>query len=138
MPATPSQLAQVLQETTLTLPVSLPSQNQLRGYAGGRLGRFPATSWRRRFERELVPLLRSARCRGPAELEIVRLIGPRQRPYDADNLTGGCKPLIDALRLHGYILDDCPEMLTLKVWQRSPGDGERAPAILIHIRRRPC
>lgn len=41
---------------------------------------------------------------------------------DRDNLTGGLKPVLDALRRCGLIADDAPDVLALDVHQ------ERAPA----------
>lgn len=37
---------------------------------------------------------------------IERRIGYRQREFDADNLIGGCKPLVDAMVREGLLLDD--------------------------------
>jgi hypothetical protein len=45
----------------------------------------------------------------------VRIISRRVRLLDIDNLYGGCKHLIDALRLSGIIPDDDPESITLEV-----------------------
>lgn len=47
----------------------------------------------------------------------VRIISRRVRLLDIDNLYGGCKHLIDSLRLSGIIPDDDPESITLEVTQ---------------------
>jgi len=39
------------------------------------------------------------------------------RPLDADNLAGGCKPLIDAIRRAGLIPDDDPKTVILEFAQ---------------------
>jgi len=117
---------------SLTIPAKLPSLNVLRKHPGGR-GRFASTAWRRAFEREIPPIVgRALRCTVRAEVEIVRYLGPRERPYDTDNLYGGCKPLLDALRAHGYIAGDSPDLLTLSVRQAADLAG---PRIEVRIRR---
>lgn len=47
----------------------------------------------------------------------VRIRSRRVRMLDIDNLYGGCKHLIDALRGAGVIPDDDPESITLEVTQ---------------------
>src|SRR5215469_16172004 len=48
----------------------------------------------------------------------VRVCSYRVRPVDPDNLAGGCKPLLDALRNGGITPDDNPETITLTVEQQ--------------------
>ena len=40
------------------------------------------------------------------QVEITRIYRKGRRRYDFDNLAGGCKPLVDALRKHDIIHDD--------------------------------
>ena len=47
----------------------------------------------------------------------VRIKSHRVRLLDVDNLYGGCKHLIDSLRLSGIIPDDDPTSITLEVTQ---------------------
>jgi hypothetical protein len=47
----------------------------------------------------------------------VRIISRRVRLLDIDNLYGGCKHLIDSLRLTSIIPDDDPASITLEVTQ---------------------
>jgi len=47
----------------------------------------------------------------------VRIKSFRVRLLDVDNLYGGCKHLIDSLRLTGIIPDDDPASITLEVSQ---------------------
>jgi hypothetical protein len=51
-----------------------------------------------------------AACRrdAVAEVTILRVLGPRQRPMDDDNLRTATKGLRDALKACGYIVDDGP------------------------------
>lgn len=45
----------------------------------------------------------------------VHIDGYGCRPKDCDNLTAGCKAIIDVLRQNGYLVDDNPQMMTLSV-----------------------
>tara|TARA_Y100000004_G_scaffold165945_1_gene197218 strand:+ start:1910 stop:2248 length:339 start_codon:yes stop_codon:yes gene_type:complete len=47
----------------------------------------------------------------------VRIVSKRVRLCDADNLVGGCKHAIDALRLAGIIPEDDPTSISLEVSQ---------------------
>lgn len=42
-------------------------------------------------------------------VRIQRVMGPKERRYDDENLHGGVKPIRDALRYTGWILDDSPK-----------------------------
>lgn len=62
---------------------------------------------------------------GPVAMVIVRKFGKRQRPLDTDNLYGGCKLLIDAMKAPkgrskrglSILTDDDPRSLDLWVTQ---------------------
>lgn len=54
----------------------------------------------------------------PADHVTVTIVRYGRQPLDTDNLIGGCKPLIDALKDHGLIVDDSPTHLTLHVEQQ--------------------
>ena len=47
----------------------------------------------------------------------VRIVSKRVRLCDADNLVGGCKHAIDALRIAGVIPEDDPTSISLEVSQ---------------------
>lgn len=51
----------------------------------------------------------------------VRIISRRVRLCDPDNLVGGCKHLVDSLRLAEIIPEDDPKSLTLEVSQEKVG-----------------
>ena len=61
-------------------------------------------------------------------LRITRRAG---RLLDADNLAGGCKPLIDALRYAGIIQDDDPE--TIEITFRQEKVAKSAQGTLIEV-----
>ena len=42
-----------------------------------------------------------------------------QRKYDYDNLVGGMKPLLDALRKEGFIYDDNPDSILVNYHQKT-------------------
>jgi hypothetical protein len=54
---------------------------------------------------------------GGDERHRVRIISKRVRLCDPDNLVGGVKHTIDALRIAGIIPEDDPEAITLEVSQ---------------------
>jgi hypothetical protein len=66
-------------------------------------------------------------AREPMAVTVVRY---GKQPLDPDNLTGGCKVLIDALKDHGLIVDDNPVNLTLHVEQKK----DRYPRTHVSIR----
>lgn len=47
----------------------------------------------------------------------VKIVSHRSRLLDKDNLYGGAKATIDALKNHGLIKDDSPKWITLKITQ---------------------
>lgn len=53
------------------------------------------------------------------------------RLLDADNLCGGTKPLVDALRYARYIPDDDPGSIQLIVTQRKVPKGQTGTQVLI-------
>lgn len=56
--------------------------------------------------------------KGGRTIHRVRIISMRVRVCDPDNLVGGQKHLIDALRLARVIPEDDPESITLQVCQK--------------------
>lgn len=58
---------------------------------------------------------------GKRRIHILRV---GKRLLDRDNLYGGCKPLLDAIRYLRLLVDDRPEYLDLTVTQRKTAKGE--------------
>jgi Holliday junction resolvase RusA-like endonuclease len=52
----------------------------------------------------------------------LKIISNRKRKLDADNLVGGCKPVLDALKRLGVIVDDSPKWLDTLYEQHTGGD----------------
>ena len=67
------------------------------------------------------------RATEPVDVTVIRY---GKQPLDTDNLFGGCKVLIDALKDHGLITDDNPKSLTLHVSQKI----DRYPRTQVSIR----
>lgn len=89
------------------LDLSLPSKNQFIGNGKANIG------WKyRKIRQEFLEALDKPGCKAADNFRyigvITRYYGERKRPYDLENLVGGCKPLIDALKHHNIIPDDNP------------------------------
>jgi hypothetical protein len=67
------------------------------------------------------------------ERAAVRIERFGRRSLDVDNLTGGCKMLIDSLRALGLIADDSPEHIHLTVTQHT----SRTPRTVIQVEQLP-
>lgn len=65
---------------------------------------------------------------GRIEVRITRL---GCRLLDADNLAGGCKWTVDALRYEGLIPEDNPQAIVLKVSQKQAAKQDRGTLIEI-------
>ncbi len=63
------------------------------------------------------PLGKAEAEAGNLPRNLVRIISHRCRLLDPDNLVGGCKYAIDALRYAGVIKDDREEDIKLEVFQ---------------------
>lgn len=101
---------------TLRIPLRPPSQNDLHVAPSGS-GRHRYRDVKRVWERWIPPLSKPARAKCPVILVATRIIGPKERPMDAQNFVGGLKPILDLLKEAGYIVDDSPQWLTLKAHQ---------------------
>lgn len=66
------------------------------------------------------------RSPGPAYIRpqraVVRIVSTRKRTLDFDNLVNGVKPILDWLKVAGWIVDDDPEHLELLVSQERAQD----------------
>ena len=100
---------QVARYWTLDIAAPIPSANELmRGRSmRARRGRYKRVrddmAWAVKVGAFETPAAKGKRC-----VRIVRIMGPRQREYDIDNLAHGSKPLVDELVAHGLLLDDSP------------------------------
>ena len=96
---------------TVTIAKRTPSLNETGRWAwqGGRSG----SGWRKRWELQIWGgLLRSAFGAGRNETRMrLTVTSYRLKLCDPDNLKGGMKVLVDALRRSGMLVDDSPEWL---------------------------
>jgi hypothetical protein len=114
----------------LSLPVSYPSQNQLGGNARGNAG------WHyRRLRQEFAAALHAGlaevtipKATGKRRIWLKRYYRPGKRAYDAANLVGGGKHIVDVLVSRGLLKDDSPKWFE-GIYGQEPGDADR-----IHIK----
>ena len=55
----------------------------------------------------------------------VQITSLRTRKLDKDNLIGGCKGLVDALKKHNLIVDDSPKWIEVEYKQETEGKNPR-------------
>lgn len=101
----------------LILPFSSPSQNELQKWHW---------SMRRRFRQQVQIMIRmglsadgislSESPQKKRRLEVTRV---GHRILDVDNLIGGCKPIVDALKMEFLIQDDSPKWLESEYRQQT-------------------
>ena len=118
----------------MTLPLKLTNSNDGQGKAWYRTAK---------QRREIESLLRAnghARqpFRSPVSLRIVRVIGPKQRLWDADSiLRGSAKQLIDSLVAVGWFADDKPEWIQQVVGDQVV-DRANGPAVIVQVYDQPA
>jgi len=98
------------------VPLQPPSLNDFHGRPRYHLHNIK-NAWGKWIE----PLTMPKRARVRVRLKVTRFYtGQGFRPYDADNLIGGFKPILDLLKAKtgaGYIVDDSPKWLELEFKQ---------------------
>jgi hypothetical protein len=95
----------------LKLPISYPSQNSLGANGRGAYG-FHYRKLRQEFAAALhAALIRVAtpKATGKRRIWLKRIFRPGKRPYDAANLVGGGKHIVDVLVSRGLLKDDSPK-----------------------------
>lgn len=84
-------------------------------------------------------LFSSADWRRIVRVTLTRLYGKRQRRLDRDNLVAGGKPVVDALCLSGWLVDDSEEHAIIHYHQERSADGVPAVRFLIEeLETSPC
>jgi Holliday junction resolvase RusA-like endonuclease len=108
---------------TIELPQPTPSLNQTRGEHWGR-----KTRRRNSYQRFLTMTTRQAHKSGPARrLVTITRFGPRE--LDTDNLIGGAKTLLDAMKRAGLIWDDSPEYVEV-IYQQQRSSRKEARTVI--------
>lgn len=117
---------------TSTLPIQLTNGNTGRGHA-----HWQTTKIRKQYETDL-RLLRLERkpFDFPVEVCITRILGPRQRLWDAGSvLRGSAKELIDSLVAIGWLHDDGPRWIVRAIGEQDASDRGSGPTTRIDIYR---
>lgn len=114
---------------TLTLPIKLLNDNQ------GRSQHWSKAAKRKRDYTAMVRVLggRRAPFEVPVALTVTRVLGPRERLWDADSIgRGSAKELIDALVACGWLHDDGPKWVK-SVEYRQEVDRKSGPAVRVEF-----
>jgi hypothetical protein len=117
----------------LRIPLKLPYKNELTpSYDKGAFFRYQGL--KREWKAAIPEALPHQRALGARRLTIVRIMGPRERPFDTGNVYYACAAIIDIVAQKGYLVDDTPDLLELeKPVQRLAVGDELAPATYIEI-----
>ena len=99
----------------VVLPIVPPSLNVLKKHSGERLTR----EIRKAVRKWLGDALLAATCETPGlnpqtGRRRVQIVCYRGRELDADNIMGGCKPIVDELVAVGLLRDDGPRFCDLR------------------------
>ncbi len=115
---------------TLVLPVQLLSKN-----ARDKLHYRARHKLRRDYE-EVIRLAYPRRGEPPRtkqRVTVTRVLGPRERPFDGQNVgAGSAVELIDALTACGFWVDDAPRWLET-AFEQGDRPGVKGPAVVVEI-----
>ncbi len=108
------------QPHVIVLPFASPSQNQLDRWHWTKKRRlrdecclrFEAWMRRRGIDKDALPRVRRR----------VHVVRYGARTLDYGNLVGGFKPILDALRMQGMLVDDCPRWVEER-YEQCPRGG---------------
>jgi hypothetical protein len=92
-----------MERLEIVFDFATPSQNKLKSWRA-------MIGWNKKFDKYLKNycLVKKYRAGEKREISITR---HSKRTLDFGNLVGGCKPLLDALKRAGLIVDDSPEWI---------------------------
>jgi len=125
-------MARLLHE--ITLPLNLTNSNDGQGKAWYRTAK---------QRKEIETMLRDNGHQRqpfahPVCLRIVRVLGPKQRLWDADSiLRGSAKQLIDSLVACGWFVDDKTDCIEQVVGDQIK-DRENGPAVIVQVYDQPA
>jgi hypothetical protein len=117
--------AVVVASWVLRIDRDAPSQNILASNKGG--ARF---KYKREREAWVTLLsvekarLRAPEAGKPRRVQVRRLYSGRKKQRDMGNLIGGLKPVIDALKWSGWIVDDSPAWVEVHYSQERVASGD--------------
>ena len=117
----------------LRIPLKIPYKNELTP-SYDRSAFFRYMGVKREWEQAIPKAAEHQRALGARRLTIIRIMTPRERPFDTGNIYYSCAAIIDIVAKKGYLVDDTPDLLELeKPVQRLAVQGETAPATFIEI-----
>lgn len=114
---------------SITLPIKLINDNQ------GRSQHWSKAAKRKRDYVAMVRLLGGRRIpfESPVKLKLTRVLGPRERLWDADSVgRGSAKELIDALVACGWLHDDGPKWVSAVEYHQEV-DRKNGPAVKLEF-----
>lgn len=88
--------------------IATPSLNKFKG-------KWATLNWKKRFLSKLHNYEFLALKKKIKKTIIIQRLGSRL--LDEDNYHGGCKPMVDAIKEKGLIVDDCPKWCEIK-WKK--------------------
>lgn len=115
----------------ITFPIQLVNDNT------GRSQHWSKASSRKRSYQSIIRALGGRRkpFDRPVVLRLTRILGPRERLWDADSIgRGSAKELIDSLVACGWLVDDGPKWVT-SVEYAQEIDRANGPAVRIEFKQ---
>ncbi len=113
-------------EFTLPVPLSNNNDGQTRHFSA-------SVKWKTLYRKALLGR-RGSRPDYPQSIVITRILGKRERLWDADSvLRGSAKQLLDSLVEAGFFIDDGPKYLIEAVGRQDAGNRSEGPAVKVEI-----
>lgn len=82
-------------------------------------------SWRKNWAKQFGTWLKSIpEAKDRRRVQITRMYGKDERPYDRQNFASGCKPLLDVIVEFGGLYDDSPAWCDDFYEQKKSPDGK--------------
>ena len=103
-----------MEKDIIQIPVSMISLNKvLKWHWSKRL------RTRKEYQFMIRGQINKIKCRKATKDDMCKLVitSSVKRKYDYDNLVGGCKMLLDALKREGFIYDDSPDYVNVEYHQ---------------------
>ncbi|MCP4165665.1 MAG: hypothetical protein GY759_07200 [Chloroflexi bacterium] len=113
----------------ITLPVDLKTQNTGRGNRW-----FNSAKIRKQYEDSLADYRREP-LEYPVRLEYTRILGAKQRAWDADNVALANKQLQDSLVALGWFHDDSPKWIPVISYRNDSTQRIHGPALRVRAFR---
>lgn len=116
--------------SSIVLPIKLTNANDGRG------GSFWESAKRRKDYESIIAAcgVRHTPFYSVVTIRITRILGPRERLWDADSvLRGSAKELIDAMVACGWFVDDGPKWIKTCDGRQDKSQRENGPSVLLEV-----